>query len=215
MKTTAILGLMMVLAGTGCASTSSVASSAERGWSGVAWHDGSTIRVGEAHVMATRLNPLARIGLASQGGAIAVSYEPPGRARTVALVDAESLQPAPQPEGLTSPQPDGARTVSNTPDAATPARVALEGGRFVLVWKRGSADWGYRALAQEFASNGTALGVPVPISPPNVDVMGMPQAVTTDGRHVVATFAGATDRSVELMAVPIEVPSALEPIAGK
>lgn len=216
MKTTAILGLTMALGSVGCASGNMEASSAERGWSGAAWHDSSAIRVGEAHVMATRVNPLAHIGLASQGGAIEVTYERPGRSRAVAHVDTESLQPVAPPEGVTARQADGANRGSAAPDA-TPARVVLEGGGSVVVWKRGDAEWGYRLFAQQLAADGAAVGAPVAISPPNVDVMGAPQAVTTDGRHVVATFAAAGDRGIELMAVPIDVPpaSALERIARK
>jgi hypothetical protein len=89
-------------------------------------------------------------------------------------------------------------------DGAKPARVVLHGGRFILVWKRGSIESGYRAMAQQFAMNGTPLGGPVVLSPRDVDVMGWPQAVATDGHHVVVTFAGASGDSVKLISVPIE-----------
>ena len=84
------------------------------------------------------------------------------------------------------------------------SRVQLEGGRFILCWTRGSVEEGHRALAQAFGADGGPLGAPVVISPPDVDVIGAPQAITTDGQHVVATFAAASEKSTELLAVPLE-----------
>jgi hypothetical protein len=48
------------------------------------------------------------------------------------------------------------------------------------------------------------LGAPVEISPPDADVFGAPQAVTTDGHHVVATFAASSEGTFRLVAVPID-----------
>jgi hypothetical protein len=84
-------------------------------------------------------------------------------------------------------------------------RVQLEGGRFVVCWLRGSAEEGRRALAQSFKVDGSPLGAPVVISPPNVDVLTAPQVTATDGQHIVATFAVASERSTELLAVPLEM----------
>lgn len=208
MKKRVILAVMMASGAFGCASTNMDARPVERGWSG-AWNGDSPMHVGDARVMDTHVNPLAPVRLASHGEAVALSYGRSGRARAVAHVDAESLLPIPQPEGVTSPQPDDA---SGAPTAANgrAARVVLDGGRFVLVWKRGDVEWGYRALAQEFGADGRAVGAPVLISPPDVDVVGSPQAVTTDGRHLVATFTVASENAFELMAVPINA----DPAAG-
>jgi hypothetical protein len=49
-----------------------------------------------------------------------------------------------------------------------------------------------------------AAGAPVVISPPDADVVGAPRAVSTDGRHIVATFVAATRGSFELLSVPSE-----------
>ena len=85
-------------------------------------------------------------------------------------------------------------------------RVQLEGGRFIVCWLRGSAEEGRRALAQSFKPDGSPLGAPVVISPPNVDVLTAPQLTATDGQHIVATFAVASESSTELWAVPLEMP---------
>jgi hypothetical protein len=84
-------------------------------------------------------------------------------------------------------------------------RVQLAGGRFVVCWVRGSAEEGRRALAQSFKADGSPLGAPIVISPPNVDVLTAPQVTATDGQHLVATFAAASERSTEMLAVPLEM----------
>lgn len=205
MRSIAIWGLMMALGGVGCASTQIEARSANDVESDASWTDSPSMHVGQARVMDTRVNPLAPIGLASKGGAVTLIYGRP-RARTVARIDAGSLRPvSSEREGVTAVQPDGATDHATAADA--PARVLLDGGRVVLVWKQGNAEWGYRALAQEFAADGTPVALPVVISPPDVDVMGSPKAVTTDGSHVVATFTGASESAFQLIAVPLEIDS--------
>lgn len=154
MKRIAICGLVSALGTTACAATGVETQSAERGWSGIAWHGAPAIQVGEARVIDTSVKPKALLSASSDG--------------------------------------------------AKPARVVLHGGRFVLVWKRGSIESGYRALAQEFAMNGSPLGGPVVLSPRDIDVMGWPQAVAIDGHHVVATFAGTSGYSIKVISVPIE-----------
>jgi len=206
MKSVAILGLTMALGGAGCASTNGAAVTAERGWSGAPWHDGPSIQVGAARVMDTIVNPLAPIGLASRDGAITLSYGRRGHLRSIARIDAESLRPLSQPEGVASLQPSEAADDSTAP-RTSPARVVLEGGHFILVWKRGDAESGYRALAQEFAGNGTSVAPPAVISPSDIDVMGSPQAVTTDGRHVVVSFAAGGENGFELITVSIQAGS--------
>jgi hypothetical protein len=60
-------------------------------------------------------------------------------------------------------------------------------------------------LAQAFKANGSPLGAPVVISPANVDIVGTPQVIATDGQRVVATFAATSENSTELFAVPLFV----------
>jgi hypothetical protein len=83
------------------------------------------------------------------------------------------------------------------------ARVELDGARFVVCWTRGSVETGHRALAQTFDLDGTPRGAPAVISPPGMDVVGAPRAVTTDGRHVVATFDGWSGGDYERVAVEL------------
>jgi hypothetical protein len=87
------------------------------------------------------------------------------------------------------------------------SRAQLEGGSFVVCWTRGSIEEGRRALAQAFKADGSPLGAPVVISPPDVDVVGAPNVVATDAQHVVTTFAAASETSMDLLAVPIETQS--------
>lgn len=196
MKIVAILALGSGLAGIGCASTGTGTQMDVRGWSGIAWHGDSAVQVGVAHVIDARVDPLAPVALRSEGGSIAVSYERIGRVRSVERLDAGLLAPT---------SPDAGRSTDGAaPQPAGDARVLLDGGRFVMVWTRGTLEWGHRAMAQEFNADGSSRGAPVVISPPDVDVVGAPQAVTTDGQHVVVTFAESSGNGFKLVAVPIE-----------
>ncbi len=94
------------------------------------------------------------------------------------------------------------------PRESSPARVPVDGGRFVLLWTRGTMEQGHRVLAQELAANGTPRGEPVTISSPDVDVVGAPRAISTDGRHVTASFVAASERGFALMAVPLDARAA-------
>ncbi len=208
MKILAILALASALGSIGCASTSTGTQVDARGWSGIAWHGDPAVQVGEARVIDARVDPLAPVALTYQGGSIAVSYERVGRVRNVERIDAESLAPT---------SSDADRTNAAVAMPAGDARVVLDGGRFVMVWKRGTLEWGHRAMAQEFNSDGSSRGAPVVISPADVDVVGSPQAVTTDGHHVVVTFAESSAKGFKLVAVPIEpeVGGDTDRVAGK
>jgi hypothetical protein len=83
------------------------------------------------------------------------------------------------------------------------SRIELDGARFVVCWTRGSVEKGHRALAQTFDLDGTPRGAPAVISPPGMDVVGAPRALTTDGRHVVATFDGWSGGDYERVAVEL------------
>jgi hypothetical protein len=93
------------------------------------------------------------------------------------------------------------------------SRVQLEGGRFVVCWTRGTIEGARRALAQAFKADGSPLGAPVVISPANLDVVGAPQVIATEGQHVVARFAAASANSTELFAVLLFV-LPMEPTPG-
>lgn len=179
----------------GCASTSGGIERGERDFSGIARRGVSSVRIGEAHVVDTRVNPLMPVRVSFDGNDVVVNFARIGRSGAVARLDASSLQPL-------SLQPHGSE--DRSAHSAEPERVVLDGGRFVVCWTRGSVEWGHRALVQAFNADSSPRGAPVVISPPNVDVIGAPRAITTDGRHIVATFAGASGNSFQVMAVPIE-----------
>jgi hypothetical protein len=201
------LGLISLLGLVGgCASTGVAPGVGEADFSSFIHREAPSVVVGEARVVDARVNPLVPVQADADGNAVTLRFGKPGRAAAVASVDPASLEVV----SVRAPR-EG--------EGAAPAgakRVTLEGGRFIVCWKRGDTERGYRALAQTYKPDGTPVGAPIVISPPDVDVMGVPQAATTDGRHVVATFAVASDDKFELMAVGLEdatAPSADAPDA--
>jgi hypothetical protein len=97
----------------------------------------------------------------------------------------------------------GTKLASGSAVEGPAARVELDGSRFVVCWTRGSTATGHRALAQTFDLDGTPRGAPAVISPPGMDVVGAPRAITTDGRHIVATFDGWSRGDYERVAVEL------------
>jgi hypothetical protein len=89
--------------------------------------------------------------------------------------------------------------------SAHPARVVLDDSRFVVCWTTGTAGSGRRLMAQSLnASDGSARGAPVVVSPPGADVVGSARAETQDPRHVVATFVVSEGGALETRAVSLE-----------
>jgi hypothetical protein len=82
----------------------------------------------------------------------------------------------------------------------------LTDGRFIVCWKSGDFEQGYRIMAQAWSGSGEALGAPVTISPIDADVLGAPQVVSLDRGRAVATFATLANDRAELLAVPLQVP---------
>jgi hypothetical protein len=154
-----------------------------------------SVRVGELRVIDTHVNPMVPVHVTSGGNQVAVTF---GLEHTGAheRLDVVSLQPV-------SWEPT-VREDRSTPSTGV-TRVVLDGNRFLLCWTEGTLESGRRAMAQmRRASDGAPLGAPVEISPPDADVFGAPQAVTTDGHHVVATFAASSEGTFRLVAVPID-----------
>jgi hypothetical protein len=161
----------------------------------VAGSEMPSVRLGELRVIDAHMNPLVPVHVTSDGNQVDVKF---GLEHSGAheRLDSVSLQ-----------------TVSWEPsareDRATPstevARVALDGDRFLMCWTEGTLERGHSAMAQmRRSSDGSPLGAPVEISPLDADVLGAPQAVTTDGHHVVATFVASSEGTFRLMAVPID-----------
>jgi hypothetical protein len=87
---------------------------------------------------------------------------------------------------------------------ATATRVELDRGQFIVGWTRESAGAGHRALAQVFRVDGSPLGAPVVISPPDVDVVGGVTMARTSGQQAMATFVVASGNAFELVKVSVE-----------
>jgi hypothetical protein len=162
----------------------------------------SSLRVGELRVIDPRVNPMVPVRVTSENNQVAITF---GLAHSGVRerFDATSLEPV-------SWEPS-AREARSTPSAGV-TRVVLDGNRFLECWTEGTLEEGRRAMAQmRRASDGSPLGAPVEMSPPDADVFGAPQAITTDGHHVVATFAAWSEGALQLMAVTVDDVASVNP----
>jgi hypothetical protein len=156
--------------------------------------DASSVRVGETRVLGSHINPMVPVHLEAEGNGIAVTFGERGRL-VVTRIDPASLD-------LLSREQNGRSQAPSAP-STNPTRVVLDDGRFLVCWTHENPDGGRQVLAQMWAANGSRLGAPVVISPADADVFGAPHAVSTDGRHVVVTFAATSGESFELRAVSL------------
>jgi hypothetical protein len=156
----------------------------------------SPIRADEARVLDGSISPLAPVHVAPDGGTIAVRFARP-RAGALLHLDPQSLLPV-SPE---EPAPVEERT--NAPRG--PAHAILNGNRSVVCWRLGDVESGYRLMAQAWDADGSPLGPPVVLSPPDVDVIGYAQLVALDDDRALATFAAASGDRFELLAVSLQV----------
>ncbi len=154
------------------------------------------LRMGETRVVNERVNPMVPVHLAPEGSSVTATFGLPGHTQMVTRLDPASLE-------LLSSEPTGRSELPSAP-ATGATRVELEGGRFLVCWTRVSADGGHEAVAQMWTANGSSLGAPLVISPPDADVFGAPRAATTDGRHVLVTFPETSGESFELRAVSLK-----------
>jgi hypothetical protein len=192
MNTMVILGVVGIASLTGCASVSEgVASMQPESAS-----QPSSVLVGQARLIDPHVNPSAGVRVTADGDALVVRFAHPGRLGEMERMDPVSL-----------------RTISQAPApvdrsaswGGRPQRVVLDGGRFVVCWKSGDGENGYRAMAQAFnANDGSPRGAPVAISPSDADVSGPLSVATSDGHSVVATFAASTGDAFAAYAVSIE-----------
>ncbi len=193
MNTMVILGVVGIVGLTGCASVSEgVASMQPESAS-----QPSSVRVGETRLLDPRVNPSAGVRVTAEGDALVVRFAHPGR-RTGEI---ERLDPV----SLQTISKTAAPVDRSSSWGGRPQRVVLDGGRFVVCWKSGDPEQGYRVMAQAFnASDGSPRGAPVAISPADADVSGSLSVATADGHNVVATFAASTGDAFAAYAVPIE-----------
>jgi len=182
-----ILGLV------GCASTG---GRVEPDFAGLAGPDAPSVVVGEARVLDAKVNPHVPVRATAEDGSVTLRFGRPRHAGAVARLEPSTME-------LLSIEAPSAGSGAPLPGQSV-TRVVLDGGRFIKCWKRGDAERGYRAIAQTYEADGTPIGSPTVISPPDVDVVGVPQVVTTDGHHVLAAFAAAAESSFQLLAVTLE-----------
>jgi hypothetical protein len=158
--------------------------------------DLSPLRFVAARSLDSRVQPMVPVHLAAEGGDVAVTFGRRGRQQVTTRLDPGSLE-------LLSSTPNGQSEAPAAP-ASGAARVDLESGRFIVCWTHENADGGRQAMAQMWTQSGSRVGPPLVISAPDADVLGAPRATTTDGRHVLVTFAASTGKSFELRAVSLE-----------
>jgi hypothetical protein len=153
------------------------------------------VRAGEAHVLDASISPLAPVVVAPDGATITVRFAHP-REGALLHLDPQSLLPL---------SPAEAAPADPSAPRQGPAHAVLKGGRFVVCWRRGDVESGYRLMAQAWTADGEPLGPSVVVSPEDVDVVGSAQMVALDDDRALATFAAASGDRFQLLAVSLEV----------
>jgi hypothetical protein len=177
---------------TGCASSGLQSE-------GVTMAQGETagLQAGEARVVGAHVNPMLPVRLSTEGGEIAVRFAHSRTSGAIVHIDRDSLGPT----GLETPAP----AEDPAPESGHAVRAALGAGRFIVCWKSGSAEQGYRVMAQAWSAGGDPLGAPVAISPADADVLGSPEMLPVDGDRALATFAAVQEDRTEVLAVELKV----------
>jgi hypothetical protein len=142
------------------------------------------------------VQPMVPVHMAADGSSVAITFAEPGQQQVVTRLDPASLN-------LLSSE-KGGRSEAPAAPAAGVARVALDEGRFVECWTHENADGGRQVMAQMWTASGSRIGAPMVLSSPDADVIGAPSIATTDGRHVLVTFAATAGEFFELRAVSLE-----------
>jgi hypothetical protein len=122
--------------------------------------------------------------MAVDDDAISIHYGRPSKKGVVARLYFDSLSPISPEAHVPSEAP--------APPSTERTRVAFEGGRFVECFLQGNREQGFQLVVQEWTAYGSRVGSEVPISPPEADVMAVPQLVAIDGRHAVAAFVATS-----------------------
>jgi hypothetical protein len=189
-----IAGLLGMCGLMGCEPSNGVRARDARG---VAMSQTEGVRAGEARVVDERINPRVPVHVTAEGGAITVRFAHPRDVGALARLNPESLTPVSPEERVEAEHP--------TAPATGAVRVVMRDGTFVVCWRRGNVESGYRLMAQAWTADGAPLGQPVPISPPDADVPDAPELLAIDGEHAVATFVAMSGGRFRLLAVPLEV----------
>jgi hypothetical protein len=155
------------------------------------------LRIGDARVVDGQVDPTVPVRVRTEGRTVAVVFARPRGDHELVHLDSASLLP------VSSDQRVAAEPAWAPSEGAV--RVVLDHNRFVVCWRRGDAEHGYRMIAQAWTGGGYPIGRPVVISPREADVLGPPQAVAVDGDRAVVAFAATAGDRVELLAVALRV----------
>jgi hypothetical protein len=196
--------LLLAAAAAGAVGCATSGSAIDHGMPGVAMAQGTHgmdgtagVRVGETQVVDGHVNPMVPVRLTVDGGEIAIRFGRPRAGGALAHLNLTSLAPI-LPE-TASPAERPAMPSSEA------ARTVLANGRFIVCWKSGDAERGYRLMAQAWTGGGSPIGRPVVVSSADVDVLGAPQVAALEGERAVATYSVMNGDRAELLAVSLEV----------
>jgi hypothetical protein len=155
------------------------------------------LRIGDARVVEAHVDPMVPVRVKTEGRTVALVFARSHGDHELVHLDGASLLP------VSSDQRVAAEPAWASSEGAV--RVVLDHNRFVVCWRRGDAEHGYRMIAQAWTSGGYPIGRPVVISPREADVLGAPLAVAVDGNRAVVAFAASAGDRVELLAVALQV----------
>jgi hypothetical protein len=156
------------------------------------------VRLGEVRVLSKRVNLQERVVLDATGPDVLVTFATRQREGLAVAVDASSLE-------LRRSEPFTFATHAKyeAPPFVAPlrAQVNLEGSGTLSCWTDEASS---RVVAQAYDASGNPRGEPVAVSPAGTSVIGVPQAASADGRHVVVTFFAIADGTFELVAASVD-----------
>jgi len=198
--------VLAMAGGTGCASSGGVVGHATLDYATVEGRGETPVgdvsaragfRGGEARVVGSHVNPMVPVRLTLESNEVAVRFTHSRTGGAVAHLDRTSLAPVGDESPVAAERP--------VAPSKERVRVVLTDGRFIVCWKAGDVERGYRVMAQGWTGQGEPMGAPVPISPADSDILGALQVVAVDGHHAVAAFAAMTGDRAEVLAVSLEI----------
>jgi hypothetical protein len=198
-----VLVLATVAGITGCATSGTAFDhgaagvTMAQGTRGMSTPTGVGVQAGEVHVVDGHVNPMVPARLTVEGNAIALRFGRPRAEDAVVHLNGQSLSPVAPETAMPAGRP--------AMPASGAVRAVLADGSFIVCWKSGDAEQGYRLMAQAWTAGGSPVGSPAAVSPPEMDVLGAPQVTAIGGDRAIATFATSQGNRAELVAVPLQV----------
>lgn len=183
--------------GSGCTPSQ---TSSETGFAISSPATGPTMRVGEARVLASKVNLQEPIQVGTQGSDVTVTVASRGHRGWTFALDAQALATRSVAPYDYEEHPQRGHLGCLQPDAN---RVQLRDNRTLGVWNDEATS---RVVAQIFEADGTAHGPEITVSRSEADVIGAPRAVTSDGVHVVVAYFATSEAGFDLVASSLEAP---------